>query len=107
MRLNRIVTDWNHPFDAFDVHNDIITITDDIEIDINISNRLGSSTPLLQVLVTLRYYASRSFEDVCGELIGVDQSTVSRTVTRVTEALLRQVPNHVGLPNEHQADRTR
>ena len=27
-------------------------------------------------------------------------------MTRVTEALLRQVPNHVGLPSERQADRT-
>ncbi|KAI0230394.1 hypothetical protein LSAT2_019259 [Lamellibrachia satsuma] len=81
------------------------TSRDDIERDINIANRSGSLTPLLQVIVTLRYYASGSFQDVCSELIGIDQSTVSRTVTRVTDAFLRQVPNHVRLPNQRQADR--
>ena len=117
LRMNRIFRDRTHPFEAFDDEklfrkfrfrlHDIIGITDDIERDINIANRSGSLTPLLQVLVTLRYYASSSFQDVCGELIGIDQSTVSRTVTRVTVAFLRQVPNYVRLPNQRQADRTK
>ena len=117
LRMNRIFRDRTHPFEAFDDEklfrkfrfrrHDIIGITDDIERDINIANRSGSLTPLLQVLVTLRYYASGSFQDVCGELIGIDQSTVSRTVTRVTVALLRQVPNYVRLPNQRHADRTK
>ena len=117
LRMNRIFRDQTHPFEAFDDgklfrkfrfrRHDIIAIADDIERDINIANRSGSLTPLLQVPVTLRYYASASFQDVCGELIGIDQSTVSRTVTRVTVAFLRQVPNHVRLPNQRQADRTK
>ena len=115
--MNRIFRDRSHPFDAWDDdklfrkfrfrRQDIISITDDIEGDIDIAHRTGSLSPLLQVLVTLRYYASGSFQDVCGELIGVDQSTVSRTVTRVTNAFLRQVPTHVKLPEQRQADRTK
>ena len=69
----------------------IIAITDDIDRNINIAHRAGSLSLLLQVLVTLRYYASGSFQDVCGELIEIYQSTVSQTVTRVTDAFLRQV----------------
>ena len=117
LRMNRIFRDRTDPFEAFDDkklfrkfrfrRHDIITITDDIERDINIANRSGSLSSLLQVLVTLRYYASSSFQDVCGELIRIDQSTVSRTVTRVTEAYLRQVPNHVRLPNQRHTDRTK
>ena len=117
LRMNRIFRDRSHPFEAFNDEKlfrkfrfrrqDIIAITDDIERDINIASRSGSLSPLLQVLVTLRYYASGSFLDVCGELIGIDQSTVSRTVIQITEAFLRQVPNHVRLPNRCQADRTK
>ena len=117
LRMNRIFRDRSHPFEAFNDEKlfrkfrfrrqDIIAITDDIERDINIASRSGSLSPLLQVLVTLRYYASGSFLDVCGELLGIDQSTVSRTVIQITEAFLRQVHNHVRLPNRLQADRTK
>ncbi|XP_041349233.1 putative nuclease HARBI1 [Gigantopelta aegis] len=114
LRRNRIFRDRTHPFDVFDDdvifakfrfrRQEILAITDDISVDILLSKRMGSLTPLLQVLITLRYFASGSFQDVCGELIGVDQSTVSRTVTRVTDVLLRQVPNHVRLPNGKKQD---
>ena len=35
----------------------------------------------------------RQWFDMVGELIGVDQSTVSRTLQRVTDALLRREPS--------------
>ena len=52
-----------------------MTITDNIERDIAISDQTGSLTPVLQVLSTIRrmYLASGSFHDVCGELIRVVQ----------------------------------
>ena len=117
LRINRIFRDRSQPFDAWDDdkqfskfrfrRQDILSITDDIEGDADIAHRTGSLSPLLQVLVTLRYYASGSFQDVCGELIGIDQSTVSRTVTRVTDTFLRQVPTRVKLPDQRRADRTK
>lgn len=36
----------------------------------------------LQLLVTLRYYATGTFQSVCGDTDGVDQSTASRAITR-------------------------
>ena len=117
LRMNGIFRDRSHPFEAFNDEKlfrkfrfrrqDIIAITDDIERYINIANRSGSLSPLLQVLATLRYHASGSFLDVCGELIGIDQLTVSRNVTQITIAFLCQVPNHIRLPNRRQADRTK
>ena len=108
--MNRIFSDRSHPFDAWDDdqlfrkfrfrRQDIKAITGDIEGDIDIAHRAGSLSPLLQVLVTLRYHAGGSFQNVCGELIEVDQSTVSRTVTPVTYAFIRQVPTHVKLPDQ-------
>ena len=105
--------DRSHPFEKFDDVElfqkfrfrrlEILAITDSIRNDIELANRRGSLTPLLdlQVMVALRLYASGSFQDACGELIGIDQSTVSRTIPRVTEALLRQIPNWVQAPS-HQ-----
>lgn len=98
MRRNRIFRDRSNPFDKFDDvelfrkfrfrRMDIIAITDSIQDELAHPNRRGALTPLLQVLVALRFYASGTFQDVCGELIGVDQATVSRTITRVTDAFV-------------------
>ena len=113
LRRNRIFRDRSHPFEKFDDVKlfqkfrfrrlDILAITDSIRNDIELANRRGSLTPLqdLQIMVVLRLYASGSFQDVCGELIGIDQSTVSRTIPRVTEALLHQLPNWVQMPSHY------
>lgn len=114
---NRIFRDRTNPFDKFDDvelftkfrfrRHDILAITDDLHVDIDIPTRKGSLTPLLQVMVALRFYACGCFQDVCGELIGIDQSTVSRTIPRVTNALLRQLHQSVKLPDQQTADRTK
>ena len=117
LRRNRIFRDRTHPFETFDDETvfkkfrfrrqDTVTTTDIIERDITASNRTGSLTPLLQVLVTLRYFDSGAFQDICGELIGVNQLTVSSAVTRVTDALLRQVPYNAKLPARREAQKTK
>lgn len=43
---------------------------------------------LQQVLIALRFYASGSFLQVIGDTAGVDNSTVSRVVTNVSNALI-------------------
>lgn len=117
LRRNRIFRDRTHPFEKFDDveivrkfrfrRREILDLTNLIERDITMTNRKGTLTPLLQVLVTLRYYASSSFQDVCGELIGIDQSTVSRVVSRVTDALCRRARAEIQLPAQRQADQTK
>lgn len=83
IRRNRILRDRTHPFEIFDDvelyrkfrfrRQDIIDITDEICNDIKLVNRHGTLPPLLQVMTALRFYASGSFQDVCGELIGIHQ----------------------------------
>ena len=117
IRRNRIFRDRTNPFDEFDDvelykkfrfrREDIITITAEIADDIEHVNRQGSLPTLLQVLTALRFYATGSFQDVCGEMIGIHQSTASRTITRVTEALLKQVPGWVLLPTQEEAEKTK
>ena len=98
LRRNRIFRDRLHPLDRYDDielfgkfrfrRQDILQLTDELEEIIALPHRKGALPPVLQVLLTLRFYACGSFQDVCGELVGVHQATASRTITRVTEALL-------------------
>ena len=69
--------------------------------------RQGALTPVLQVLLTLWFYATGAFQDVIGELIGVSQVTTSRTVTRVTDVLVRHESEWVKMPTWREADITK
>jgi len=42
----------------------------------------------LQVMMALRMYATGCFEKLVAETFGIDQSTASRTIRRVTDALV-------------------
>ena len=115
IRRNRIFRDRTNPLD---VYNDdeiykkfrfhrqaILDLTDGVQQHIeHLLARQGSLTPVLQVLVTLRFYATGTFQNVVGELIGVNQSTVSRTVTRVTDAFLRYMNEFIEWPDQQTAD---
>lgn len=46
-----------------------------------------SVTPLQQLLITLRFYTTGTFQLVDGDLFGVSQSTISRVVKRVSEVI--------------------
>ncbi|XP_061170415.1 putative nuclease HARBI1 [Saccostrea echinata] len=52
-----------------------------------------------QVMITLRYLASGSFLQVVGDTLGFDKSTVSRTVKRVTEALVARADTFIKWPD--------
>ena len=47
--------------------------------------------PLTQVLVALRFYTSGSFLQVVGDTVGVDKSTISRVVAKVSRALVAYI----------------
>ncbi len=67
-------------------------------------HRVTAIPPILQLLVALRFYATSSFLRVDGDLVGIDISTVSRIVARVSRkiAALRgeviQFPSPAELP---------
>lgn len=83
----------------------IFELTDEIRHELEYpAERKGSLTAVLQVLLALRFYANGSFQHVVGDLIGVDQSTVYRTVHRVTKALFRVSRRHFRMPTQREAN---
>ncbi|KAG0416199.1 hypothetical protein HPB47_006623 [Ixodes persulcatus] len=48
-------------------------------------------TPMLQLLVTLRFYAAGTFQSVTGDLVHVSQATVCRTVNQVTMLIAKKL----------------
>ena len=109
LRRNRIFRDRIHPLDKFDDveirkkfrfnRETILRITDELDESIRHPNRLGALPPVLQVLLTLRFYACGTFQDVCAELINVSQPTACRTIDRVTKALAQHTHHWIHFPN--------
>ena len=54
----------------------------------------------MQLLIALRFYASGSFLQVIGDTFGIDKSTVSRTITDVTNVLVRKKDIFINWPTE-------
>lgn len=52
----------------------------------------------LQLLVSLRYYACGGFLEVVGDTVGVDKTTVSRVVRKVSQALVSLAPRIIKWP---------
>ena len=57
-------------------------------------------SPLVQVLVALRFFASGSFLEVIGDTFGLPKSTVSRCITAVSQALVRGQHMFIVWPDE-------
>ena len=78
----------------------ILFITDLLACDLCRDTRRNHALqPLTQVLIALRFYASASFLKVVGDTIGVDKSTVSRVVTKVSRALVAMRNRFVKWPS--------
>jgi DNA-binding transcriptional ArsR family regulator len=114
IRRCRVFRDRTHPLEVFDdqkvyrkfrFHRQaIFELTDEVSDVLEYpAQRKGSLPPLLQVLVALRFYAIGTFQNAVGDLIGVDQSTVSRTLTRVTDAFLALSRRYIKMPTKRQA----
>ena len=115
LRRERVFKDRTHPLE---IYNDeqvyrkfrfyrqfIFNLAKELRDDIEFPLPSGSLTPVLQVCLSLRFYATGSFQTVVGDLIGVDQSTACRTITRVTDALMLRVRDWIKMPTQEEADR--
>ncbi|GAB1869285.1 Putative nuclease HARBI1 [Camponotus japonicus] len=65
-------------------------------------NRNNSVTPLQQLLIALRFYATNGFMITMGDYGGMDKSTVSRIVLRVSEAIASLAPIYIKLPQTQE-----
>ncbi|XP_065205515.1 putative nuclease HARBI1 [Planococcus citri] len=69
------------------------------------TTRNDATTPEQKVLLTLRYYATGSFEDAFAEFAGVHESTVEKIIKLVSEAIAELRPQFIYMP-ESDADIT-
>ena len=71
-----------------------------IKSDISIpSDDRGMPTkPTIKVLIALRFYASGSFQDMSGELLGTSQSQVSKIIEEVTTAICKKAKDVILMP---------
>ena len=78
----------------------ILFITNLVAGDISRNTRRNHAlTPLQQVLIARRFYASGRFLQVIGDTFGVDKSTVSRVITDVSRALIVKQPRFIKWPS--------
>ena len=58
----------------------------------------------VQVMVTLRFFATGTFQSAVGDSFGASQPTASRAIGRVSQAIVCQMPKWVHTPTQPQAD---
>lgn len=66
------------------------------------SNRNNPISPMLQILITLRFYATGSFQIVEGDLCGVSRSTVCRKIRRVSKQIAQLSIQFIKFPQGNE-----
>ncbi|XP_069165794.1 putative nuclease HARBI1 [Procambarus clarkii] len=110
LRRERVFKDRLNPLDVSDKkllryyrfpRHMILRLCEDLKDDIKRITRRGQAIPAhTSLLVALRFYASGSFQSVIGDSTGLSQSSVSRIITGVTEALYRKGLAEIKMPTE-------
>ena len=67
--------------------------------------RHGSLTPMNQLLIALRYYATGTFQLVVGDLFCITKATICRIVHKVTRAIASLRSKYVKFPSTQQERR--
>jgi nuclease HARBI1 len=78
----------------------VLGIVDLVKDDLTTSTRRSHAVPPnLQVLVALRYLASNSFQQVVGDTIQCDKSTVCRILNKFCISLCRRMNQFIKYPS--------
>ncbi|XP_064625925.1 putative nuclease HARBI1 [Lineus longissimus] len=67
------------------------------------NNRGHPIPPVIQLQVALRFYATGTFQIVCGDLNNVSQPAASRIVAKVSLAIARKARNYIRIPTDNDA----
>lgn len=74
--------------------------------DIEATGNRGDPVPVEdRLLITLRYYATGSFQTVIADLIAIDQATVCRVVNQCTFAIAKKFHQFIKFPTPNQQQR--
>ncbi|XP_064643632.1 putative nuclease HARBI1 [Lineus longissimus] len=72
-----------------------------LEDDVSHPTRRNHAVPAdLQILSTIRFYATGTFQLLNGDTVGLSQPTISRTVARVSEAIGRRARHFISFPED-------
>lgn len=61
-------------------------------------------SPINQILLTLRYYGTGGHLNSLADYIGMDTSTVSRIIVRVSVAIARLYPRYIKMPEDQLSE---
>ncbi|XP_071579088.1 putative nuclease HARBI1 [Temnothorax nylanderi] len=68
-----------------------------------INNRGLPISPILQLLICLRFYSTASFQLVLGDIITISQPTISRIVFRVSILLASYINRYIKIPSSEES----
>ena len=108
-RIRRVLRDRSNPFDLYDdsqfrkrfrfskvtVRNLLLMVGPLLE---HRDNRGCALSPVLQLLLALRFYSTGCFHRVKADLIGVHESTACRAVQNVTTAIGALKGRYINFP---------
>ena len=83
-------------------------LLDIIRPEISAHNDRGKPIPAdIQLLLTLRFYATGTFQLACGDLCEISQPSASRIIKRVSEAIARLRNNYITFPEGDGLDQVK
>ncbi|XP_050705937.1 putative nuclease HARBI1 [Eriocheir sinensis] len=112
LRRERVFRDRLNPLEVSDdllLHyyrlprHEILQLCEEIGPHIHRPTSRTRAIPIhTQILVALRFYASGTFQNVVGDVAGISQSSISRILNDVTEALLNKAKREINMPQNLQ-----
>lgn len=113
VRKNRIFRDRRNPLDAYNdqeilcryrmTRRCLMDVIDIVREDISHDTRRSCAlTPEEQTFAALRFYATGSFQQVIGDILGLSQPSVSRSVQRVSTALASIAGQIIKFPTDNR-----
>lgn len=85
----------------------IYFLTDLLKDELNSTNRNRSLLPTQQLLIALRYYATGTFQIVCGDTVHVEKSSANMAISKVTKGLAIRRNNFICMPSEAEMVRVK
>ena len=109
MARQRVFRDLTDPLDCYDdlelvqrlrfSRSAISRVTELITHRLNVTDRSHAAPTHLQVCVALQFFASGTFQIICGDGVDVSQSSASRIIRDVSQGLQDIYNQYVRLPN--------
>ncbi|KAL1268525.1 hypothetical protein QQF64_033888 [Cirrhinus molitorella] len=117
-RRERVMRDRTNPLDIYGDRElierfrfsrvELLELINDLSPQLqHATDRNGALSPTLQVLISLRFYASGSFQNTFADMVNVSRSTACRAIRRVSLALQSRARIYVRLPTQEEAARTK